>query len=77
MIIRLCKEYFTIIRIAAFPEDKLTDSRDIEWSKLLQSIIAFPRDFLLIWNWEDSLEKLQDLGEYEALVRTNNWVIQI
>jgi len=74
MIIRPCKDYFTVIRIAAFPEDELTESRDIEWSKLLQLITALPRDFLLIWNWEDYLEKLQDPGEYEALVRTNNWV---
>jgi ankyrin repeat protein len=74
MIIRPCKDYFTVIRIIAFPEGRLTKSGDIEWPKLLRSIIAFPRDFLLIWNWKNSLEKLQDLGEYEALVRINNWV---
>jgi hypothetical protein len=73
MIIRPCKDYFTVIRIAAFPEGKQTESEDIEWSNLLQSIKVFPRDLLLIWNWEKSLEKLQDLGEYETLVRTNNW----
>jgi hypothetical protein len=69
MIVRPCKDYFTIIRIAAFQEGK---SRDINWSKLLQSITVFPRDFLLIWNWENSLEKSQNLGEYETLVQTNN-----
>jgi hypothetical protein len=42
--------------------------------KALRSITVFPRDFLLIWNWETSLEKLQEPGEYEVLVRKNNWV---
>ena len=74
MVIRLCKDYFAVIRIAVFPEGKLMESGDIEWSKLLRSITAFPRDFLLIWNWENSPEKLQDLRQYEALVRTDNWV---
>ncbi|KAH6699918.1 heterokaryon incompatibility protein-domain-containing protein, partial [Leptodontidium sp. MPI-SDFR-AT-0119] len=76
MIIRPCKDYFTIVRIAAFPESKLTKSGDIEWSKLLRSITVFPHDFLLIWNWDSSLEKLQDLGEYEAMIRTNNWMLE-
>jgi hypothetical protein len=35
MIIRLCKDCFSVIRIAAFPEGKLAGSMDIEWSKLL------------------------------------------
>ncbi|KAF8847357.1 HET-domain-containing protein, partial [Acephala macrosclerotiorum] len=58
MIIRPSKDYFTVIRIAASPEGKLTGSGDIEWSKLLRSITAFPRDFLLYWNWGNPLEKL-------------------
>ncbi|OCL03806.1 HET-domain-containing protein, partial [Glonium stellatum] len=74
MIIRPCKDYFIIIRIAASPEGKSTKSGDIEWAKLLRLIKVFPRDFLLIWDWENSPEKLQDLGEYETLIRTTNWV---
>jgi hypothetical protein len=76
MIIRPCKDYFTVIRIVVFPEGKLTQSGDIEWPKLLPPITAFPRDFLLIWNWENSLEKSQDPGEYEVLVRIDNWVLE-
>ena len=76
MIIRPSKDYFTIIRIAAVPEGKLAESGNIEWSKLLRSITVFPRDFLLIWNWETSLEKWQDPGEYDVLVRTNNQVTE-
>jgi ankyrin repeat protein len=72
MIIRPCKDHFTIIRIAAFPEGKRTESGDVEWPKLLQSITIFPHEFLLVWSWENSL-KLQDPGEYEVLVRTNSW----
>jgi hypothetical protein len=72
-IIRLCKDYFAVIRIAASPEDKPTKSGDVEWSKLLRSITVFPRDFLLVWDWEKS-PGLQDLGEYETLIQTNNRV---
>lgn len=65
MIIRLCKDYFAIIRITASPEGKLSRNGDIEWSKLLQSITAFPRDFLLVWDLGNSIEKLQNPRKYE------------
>jgi DnaJ-domain-containing protein 1 len=32
----------------------------------------FTRDFLLVWDWENSLDKLQDPGDYRALTQTNN-----
>ena len=74
MIIRPRKDYFTVIRITVLPEGKPTEGRDIEWSELLGSITSPPRDFLLVWNWKNSSEGLEDSGEYEALVRTKNWV---
>ncbi|KAE8446244.1 hypothetical protein EG329_012330 [Mollisiaceae sp. DMI_Dod_QoI] len=74
MIIRPCKDYFTVIRIAAFPEGKQTGSGDIKWSSLLRSTADFPRDLLLIWDWEDSLEMVEDQEEYKTWVRANNWV---
>jgi hypothetical protein len=59
IIIRLHKDHFVIIIIAAFPlEAGQTESEYIKWPKL------FARDFLLVWDW---------VGEYEALVRTNRW----
>jgi hypothetical protein len=70
VIVRPCEDYFAVIRIAAFPEDRPTESSDIEWSKYLQSITVFPRDFLLVWDWTEKL----DLGEYENLIRTNGWM---
>jgi ankyrin repeat protein len=70
VIIRPCKDYFAVIRIAAFPEDKPIKSGDIEWSKRLQSITVFPRDFLLVWDWTEK----SDLGEYENLIQTNDWM---
>ncbi|KAG4432968.1 hypothetical protein IFR05_011536 [Cadophora sp. M221] len=60
-IIRLRKNYFLIVMIAASPlETGQSESGDIKWPwpKL------FARDFLLLWDW---------VGEYEALVRTNGW----
>lgn len=31
VLIRPCKDYFAVIRIAAFPEEKLAESRDLKW----------------------------------------------
>jgi ankyrin repeat protein len=73
-IIRFCRDYFTIIRITVTLAGKPTGSRDVEWSDLLRSVITLPRDFLLIWTWEDSLSGPQETPEYETLVRMNNWV---
>lgn len=73
-IIRLCRDHFSIIMIAATPLENIRiEEGYIEWSKILQSVKLFTRDFLLVWNWENSLENLQDLEEYEILIRTNNW----
>ena len=71
-IIRLCKDYFVIIMIAATLESTQTGSEDIKWPNLLQSAKVFPRDFLLVWNWEKFPEQLQDLGNYEALIQAND-----
>ena len=58
-IIRLRKDYFLIVMIAASPlATERWESGYIKWPKL------FARDFLLLWDW---------VGEYEALVRTNGW----
>jgi Ankyrin repeats (3 copies)/Ankyrin repeats (many copies) len=69
-IIRLRKDHFVIIMIAASPlENGQTESEYIQWPKL------FARDFLLVWDWKNSL-KSQDLGEYDALVWKIDWVLE-
>ena len=73
-IIRLCNDYFAIIMIAATPlESTQRGSEDIKWPNLLQSAKVFPRDFLLIWDWGNFPEQLQDLGNYEALIQADDW----
>jgi ankyrin repeat protein len=73
MIIRLCNDYFTIIMIAATPQEDIpTKSRHVKWPTLSESENIFTRDFLLVWDWESSLEKHQDRERYETLIRTNN-----
>ncbi|RYP39350.1 hypothetical protein DL767_002261 [Monosporascus sp. MG133] len=63
-IIRLYTDYCAVIMIAVPPEDDLrTTTRYIKWSKLLQSITAFPHDFLLVWDWEHP-DKSQDGEDY-------------
>jgi hypothetical protein len=65
-IIRLCKDHFTVIIIAATP---LNRSSSFGWPEFSQSTTQFLRDFLLVWDWENSYKKLQDQEEYETLTK--------
>lgn len=72
-IIRLCKDYFAIIMIAATPlENTRMEEGYIEWPNLLQSVTTFTRDFLLFWDWKKSSEKFQNPAEYDTLIRTDD-----
>ena len=64
-IIRLYKDHFAIIVIAATP---LKESGSPKQLELSQSITHFPRDFLLVWDWEQPLEESQDREE------SKNWM---
>lgn len=45
-IVRVCKDFFTVIMIAAMPlEDIQIEGESIAWQKLLSSVKAFSRDF--------------------------------
>jgi hypothetical protein len=68
-IVRLHKDYFAIIMIAASPLKNGQTESDIRLPK------PPARDFLLVWDWKNSLE-LQDVGEFDALVRRNDWVLE-
>lgn len=77
MIIRLCGDCFAIIMIAATPPENVrTKSGDVEWLELLQSTELFTRDFLLIWDWESFLEKLQDSEKFESLIPKNDSMLE-
>ena len=71
-IIRPCKDHFAIVVIAVTPLKKSGSFRRLEPSK---SIVNFPHDSLLVWDWEKPLEESQDQEEYETLIRTDNWVL--
>ena len=64
-IIRLCKDYFAIVVIVVTP---LKESGSFKQLELFKSITRFPRDFLLIWDWE------QFLGESQDQEESRNWV---
>jgi hypothetical protein len=64
-IIRLCKDHFAIVVIAVTP---LKESGSFKQRELSKSITYFPRDFLLVWDWEQLLGELQDREE------SKNWV---
>jgi hypothetical protein len=64
-IIRLYEDHFTVIVIAVTP---LKESRSFKQLELSKWISYFPRNFLLIWDWEQLLGELQDREEVK------NWV---
>jgi ankyrin repeat protein len=60
--------------VAASPQEVIqTKSRHVEWLTLSYPENIFTRDFLLVWDWKNSL-KLQDQKRYETVMRTNNLV---
>jgi hypothetical protein len=65
-IIRLCKDYFAIIVAAVTPIEESGRFKQLELSN---SITNFPRDFLLVWDWEQLLGELQDQEE------SKNWAL--
>jgi len=71
-IIRLCKDFFTVIAITATPtEDIRTKSTVVKWPESIQSITISRHDFIFVWNWEESPGKSQDDGEdYASLMKS-------
>ncbi|KAF7945879.1 uncharacterized protein EAE97_004917 [Botrytis byssoidea] len=63
-IIRLCKDHFAVVVIAATPLNVLI--RD-EWPQISRSKTQFLRDFVIIWDWESSYGNMQHGEEYETL----------
>ena len=59
-IIRLHKDYFTVIVIAITPLKESGSPEQLEVSKYISH---FPRDFLLVWDWEQLLKESQDREE--------------
>jgi ankyrin repeat protein len=67
-IIRLCKDHFAVVVISVTPLNESGSSGRPEPSK---PITHFPRDFLLVWDWENPLEDLQDQEEYETWTKNS------
>jgi ankyrin repeat protein len=74
IIVRPFQDYFAIVMIAATQEHIRSEDKCVDWPKLSLSQKSFTRDFLLVWDWENTLGKLQGQGEYETLLQTNNWM---
>ncbi|TGO33995.1 hypothetical protein BHYA_0217g00080 [Botrytis hyacinthi] len=68
-IIRAYKDHFVIIVIAVALQNKMQRKDGcFEHIHSLPSIRNFSRDFLLIWDWEQSPEHLQCQEEYECTI---------
>ena len=72
-IIRVCKDHFAVIVIAATPLNRSSSSG---WPETSQSRTEFSRDFLLIWDWESPQGMSQDQGEYDALIKIYSQALQ-
>ncbi|KAK3343936.1 heterokaryon incompatibility protein-domain-containing protein, partial [Lasiosphaeria hispida] len=60
MIVRLYEDYCAVIAIEVTPNGKQTKGLDVNWADLLQSAATSSRDFLFIWDWENSLGSPED-----------------
>ena len=65
-IIRLYKDHFAVIMIAATPLD---DDSGFRWPATFYLTTQFCRDFLLVWDWEDPKDKSQDQEKYKILTK--------
>lgn len=73
-IIRLHNDYFTIVvMVAVFSDETLRTRESFDHKISLLSKTHSSKEFLLIWDWEDSLEISEDPEDYEAWIRTRNW----
>jgi ankyrin repeat protein len=72
-IIRLRKDHFAVVVVAATP---LNGSGSFGWPEISQSRKQFLRDFSLVWDWEKPLGKSQDQEEYETLTKIYSQVRQ-
>jgi hypothetical protein len=76
-IVRRCKDHFAIIMIAVTPlQSEPTERGYIDRQEPLASTKSFSCGFLLVWNWENSPEDLQDRAGagYETLPEINSRV---
>ncbi|KAF4635257.1 hypothetical protein G7Y89_g2840 [Cudoniella acicularis] len=73
MIIRLCKDHFAVVVIAATP---LNGSSSFGWPETSQPMTQFLRDFLLVWDWENPQGQLHDQGEYKTLIQTHSQALE-
>lgn len=64
-IIRSYKDYFAVILITVIPENIQTGAGNIGWPELLRLIKHSNRDFLLLWDWENTMEELEYKRLYE------------
>jgi hypothetical protein len=72
-IIRLCKDHFAVVVIAATP---LNGSGSFGWPDTSQSITQFLRDFVLVWDWKNPQGKWQDQEEYGTLTKTYSQALE-
>lgn len=71
-IIRPYKDYFAVILIAVMPENIQTGTGETEWLELLRSIKHSNRDFLLVWDWENSTGESEYEGLYQTPIETHS-----
>jgi ankyrin repeat protein len=67
-IIRLYKDYFAVVVVAATP---LNESGSFGQPEVSKSITPFSRDFLLVWDWENPLEDSQDQEKYTSWTKNS------
>ena len=73
-IIRLCKDHFAVVIMAATPLNGISGS--FGWLEFSQSKTQFLRDFLLVWDWEKTPTESQGQKEYATLTKTYSQALE-
>ncbi|KAH7124484.1 HET domain protein [Dactylonectria macrodidyma] len=68
-IIRLYEDYCAIVAITVTPTNE-KGGPAINWPDHLRQKTTFPREFLLVWDWEMSSGRLEDKGDYECFLNS-------
>lgn len=74
-IIRLCEDHFAVVVISATLLSRAGRppfhwTSHVEWPQFSQSKILLLRNFLLVWDWENSYGNIQNKREYKTLTKT-------
>lgn len=70
-IVRLLDDYCVVVAITVTPPARIqTETGYVQWSEILSSMAIFPHEFLLLWDWEESLGDLEKREAHRSYAKS-------